>query len=182
MGLEVPIPKRMSMLRRDSRGYPIPFNVLRDVDGKPFFAINDDRVRARCLKEKRCAICGYRLDKLMWLVGGPLSAFHENGCYQDTPLHHDCMTYALQVCPYLSMPNYLGRIDAAGLDPAKLPAGMPAVLVDHTQIAERPEVFVAVAILKYAFTDNGYIKPERPYKQVEYWRDGKQVSLEEVKL
>ena len=175
----VPLPRRMRGLQKDSRGYPIPFNVLRDTDNKPHFAINDDRKRARILKENRCPICGSKLDRLLWFCGGPLSAFHEDGWYNDTAMHHECMTYALQVCPYLSMPNYLGRVDAGTLDPAKLPNGCPGIFLDHTQIAERPPVFVAVASTSQEISPRtGYVRPIRPYSDVEYWKDGKQITVQ----
>lgn len=166
---------------RDSRGYPIPFNVMRDADGRPHFTINDDRTRARCLKERRCAVCGYRLERLVWFVGGPRSAFDRYGVYNDTGLHHECATYSLQVCPYLAVPRYLSRIDTGTLDMGKLPPGCPGVFLDHTQIPERPGVFVAVAARSYDVSPvTGYIRPERPYAAVEYWKDGRPITRTEA--
>lgn len=75
----IPIPKRMRALQRDRRGLPVPFIVLRDTDGRPHFTINDSQRQLKCIREKRCPICGNRLDKVMWFVGGPLSAFHDAG-------------------------------------------------------------------------------------------------------
>lgn len=86
----------------------------------PHFAINNDLLALKCLREK-LPVCGYRLDKVIWFVGGPRSAFHGFGRYLDPPMREECATYALQVCPYLAAPNYSGRVDAAGLDPTKLP-------------------------------------------------------------
>jgi len=181
---DVPIPKKMRGLGKDARGYPIPFVVLLDTDGAPHFAINDDRRIARCIGERRCAICGSRLPRLLWFVGGPASAFHVDGCYRDTAMHHECMRYALQVCPYLAAPKYLGRIDAAGLDPAKLPKGCPALFLDPTLIPERPPLFVAVASIgqKLIRRDEGgfYLQPLRPYTAVEFWRHGKLLSEPEA--
>ena len=40
-----------------------------------------------------------------------MSALHPNGAYIDPPLHHECMRFALQTCPYLISTKYTKRID-----------------------------------------------------------------------
>jgi len=45
----------------------------------------------------------------MWMIGGPLSAFHPQGVYIDTPVHYDCGKYALQVCPYSAVSLYSAK-------------------------------------------------------------------------
>ena len=178
---EVPIPRKMQALGKDRRGYPIPFNVLRNEEGRPHFTVNDSIRQHRALVEKRCAICGGRLGKPLWFVGGPLSAFHEDGAYMDTALHHECMTYALHVCPYLAVKNYNGRIDDATVDHSKLRDGM--ILMDPTHIPERPSLFVAVASNSQTIIPREgicpLVKPDRPYIAVEYWRNGKRLSEED---
>ena len=134
------IPERISRLSKDKRGYPIPWNVLRNAEGEPFFTVNDDRRTWRALREQLCPICGERMGRWHWFVGGPLSAFAERGWYLDLPGHHDCIRYALATCPYLAMPKYLGRIDV--VNPVKLPPEAQ-ILLDETLITERPEIFVA---------------------------------------
>lgn len=173
---DVLIPERMKDLPLDKRGYPIPFNVWRDPNGNPHFAINDEGKREKCILENLCSVCGMDLNIYFWFVGGPLSAFDPDGAYMDTALHHECMTYALQVCPYLSMPKYLGRIDDAGVDYSKLPPG--TIFMDPTMIPVRPSVFVAVCSVKQKIT-GPYIKPQRPYLAIEYWHDGKQLDERE---
>jgi hypothetical protein len=175
------IPERMARLDRDTRGYPIPWNVLRVEDGTPFFTINDDRKHWRALRENLCPICGEKLGRWMWFVGGPRSAFDEHGWYLDLPGHHSCMTFALATCPYLAAPKYLGRIDVA--DPSKLPPEM-RILIDETVIPERPEVFVAVGSARMELQPRGelfpYVRPLRPFLGVEYWRHGQQIPAEEA--
>lgn len=169
----VRIPRRMNALQRDARGYPVPFIVLRDSDGRPHFTVNDSARRLRALLEKRCHICGGRLDKTLWLVGGPMSAFHERGCYNDGPLHQECMEYAMRVCPYLALTKYMGRIDAAAVDTSKLPGSM--LFFDPTINPERPPMFVCVESPSYTLTDKSevcYVHPLRPYLGVQYWRGG----------
>jgi hypothetical protein len=174
----------MKALQRDSRGYPVPFNVLRDLDGKPHFAANDSAKALRCLMERRCAICGSRLGRDMWFVGGPLAALHEDGVYIDTPLHYECMTYALRVCPYLAAPRYLGRIDDAGIDYNRMRPEHQQ-LIDPSMIPERPSPFVAVCSSQMTFIKPPVlgmaprVRPERPYSRIEFWEHGETLDYNE---
>lgn len=179
----VPIPDRMRDLPRDRRGYPIPVNVLVDKEGQPHFTINDHIVRRRLLKEQLCGICGKKLLRGRWSVGGPASALVADGVYFDPPLHYECASYALQVCPYLAMPSYSKRIDTRTLDPRKL-NGHLAAFIDPTQLDNRPPVFVAVMHVgeTYSYDERGevkYIKPKRPHRRYEFWKDGVQLSEDE---
>lgn len=175
---EVPAPKRMAHLDRDERGYPIPAMVFRDETGRPHFTINNEADRFILLMDDKCSICGEKLLRLRWFVGGPLSAFHKHGSYMDPPLHRECMHYALQVCPYLALPSYTKRIDARTVrDPEP-----NRIFLDSTQIPERPVVFVCVGATGQSIRNTGdplspiYVTPKRPYKAIEYWREGRQIS------
>jgi len=172
---KVKIPKLMQHLELDPRGYPIPVTVLRDSNNRPHFTINDSAVRLRLIIDDRCPICGNPLPTRKWFVGGPLSAFHEDGSYIDPAMHYECMVYALRVCPYLAAPNYSKRIDAATLKEDI----SPMVLIDNTVIPTRPEVFVAVECSAYQMRIGAteiYLKPRRPYHSVQYWKHGKRVK------
>ena len=120
----IAIPDRMKHLDRDHRGYPIPYIVFRDNDGKPHFTINAHEKVARCKHEDICAICGMKLLRGRWFLGGPMSAFHPHGAYIDPPLHHECMRFAVQTCPYLISAKYTKRIDGNTLDPARAPSSL----------------------------------------------------------
>ena len=171
---DIAVPRKMNALMRDRRGYPVPYTVLRDSDGVPHFAVNDSERVLRCIREKRCAICGTRLDREMWLVGGPLSAFLTAGRYRDPALHYECARYALQVCPYLASRKYSGRIDTAGIDFDKVPPAM--LFADSTMLPEHPEVFVAICTSGIRDETPGgsfvTVVPNRPYIRVEFWQDG----------
>ena len=176
----VPLPERMQKLDRDRRGLPIPFLVVRDPGGGAHFTMNDEIKRQRCLKEDLCAICGQKLFRGKWYVGGPLSAFHPNGRYVDTPLHHDCMEYALQVCPYLAAPKYTGRLEDSTFDSEKYPGNV--VIVDETMDPTRPPIFVGVMAIGHRLSRNGihqYLQPNKPYRAVQYWRRGERISERE---
>jgi hypothetical protein len=104
---KIPIPERMKHLGIDRRGYPIPWSVYRDPDGRPHFTIFNNVLRARGIRDDLCGICGTKLFRGRWFVGGPVSAFDPRGTYIDPPMHHECSSYALTVCPYLAAPNYM---------------------------------------------------------------------------
>lgn len=135
----VPVPERMAHPPKDPRGYPIPVIVAYDDAGEPLFTINDERAGDRCAAECLCSICGGELEQGdMWWVGGPLSALHPHGAYMDGPMHEECSRYALRVCPYLAMPKYAKRLDAAQAEKNGLSG---VVLLDATQMPGRPIAF-----------------------------------------
>lgn len=175
----VPLPERMKHLPRDRRGYPIPVTVMRDRDNMPHFTINDESIRHKVILNDLCPICGGKLLRGRWSVGGPASAFHEHGAYYDPPGHYECLAYALQVCPYLAVPSYGKRIDTGTLkDPQTYP-----IMFDVTQIAERPDPFVMVMHIgqkvHFEFGLPRSIRPNRPYRRVEYWSNGVKLEDEE---
>jgi hypothetical protein len=173
---DVPIPPRMKRLPRDRRGYPIPAGVYRDDKGEPHFAINDEMRRQQFVARDLCVICGQALNRARWFVGGPLSAFDPQGYYIDPPLHHECSTYALRVCPYLAAPNYGKRVDLATLKKSS-PDEIDQVFVDNTMLPDRPDLFVALMSIGQVTIRNAtpyvvYLAPVRPCRRIEYWRNG----------
>jgi hypothetical protein len=170
------IPDRIARLPKDKRGYPIPWNVLTAEDGTVFFTVNDDRKSWRALREGLCPICGERLGRWRWFVGGPRSAFDANGYYLDLPMHRECCEFALAECPYLAAPRYSGRIDV--VNPELLPKEAK-VLLDETMLPQRPELFVAVCCDRIQVMDRSplapYLKPLQPYAEWSFWRHGQQI-------
>lgn len=178
---EVPMPPRVAKLPRDRRGYPIPHIVQRDPQGLPLFTVNDANVTLRCIKRKLCPICGDRLDKTLWFVGGPSSAFHPQGVYFDTAMHHECMVYALKVCPYMANPNYHIMTNEKSI--AALENRLGKGVVDNTQDPGRPRPMVAVMCFGQTIIDNGpnqlpFIRPLHPYHGIEFWNDGAPLLME----
>jgi hypothetical protein len=175
--LKMTEPDRIARLPHDPRGYPIPWAVLRGDDGTPFFTINDDRKALEALRRSLCPICGDYLGRWRWFVGGPRSAFDPNGYYLDLPGHRECMEFALQTCPYLALPKYLGRIDI--VHPEKLPREAH-ILLDETMNSDRPEIFVAVVSSCVEALDRGamqpYLKPVAPFLDFTFWRHGRQIN------
>ena len=73
--------KRMAHLALDRRGFPIPPSVYIDTNGRPrHFTINDEPKRQALIATDRCPLCGGKLLRGRWFVGGPQSAFHNPWC------------------------------------------------------------------------------------------------------
>jgi hypothetical protein len=173
MRITTPIPQQMRHLPLDQRGYPIFFGAYIDSDGTPHFTVNDDRKRALMIAHDLCSICGKKLFRGRWFCGGPASALHERGCYIDMPMHGDCIHFALTVCPYLAAPSWSREIATKKAAQVK----DAVVLQDPTMIPGRPTLFVVVMAVGQELLEGGaYVKPKRPYRQIEYWLHGKRLA------
>lgn len=172
----IQLPPRIARLTQDSRGYPIPWNVLRDPHGAPIFTVNDTAKDMLALRRNLCPICGERLGKWKWFVGGPKSAFDPNGSYYDLPGHLECIQFALQTCPYLAVRNYQAKIPL--IERVELPPGVVAVDVSHD--TDRPLVFVMVASrtveIRAGDDVRPYLRLVKPWLGVQFWRFGKQLD------
>ena len=181
-----PIPERMAHLRV-WRGVAVPVGVVIANDGRPMFSLNNEAERARAVRRRLCPICGTKLFRGRWLVGGPLSALHPEGAFIDPPMHSECMRYSLQVCPYLAMPNYSKSVAMAQFESNRETLSHVAVFPNSYEtpgtdfVVNHPAVFVAImTTLPIDFqADNLAAKPRRPFNRVEYWREGKQISDEQ---
>lgn len=168
----IPLPTKMQDLPVDVRGFPIPYIIWRDQAGKPHFKINDDYRVEVAISNDLCAICGKKMNNDKWLIGGPDSAFHPNGAYIDTPNHHECGQYALQVCPYLAFIGYHSKLNFD-----KLPEG---IFVDPTVDPNRVPFFVFIKISDFTVIRptpvQRYLKPVKPYLGIEYWNNGEKIT------
>lgn len=181
----VPLPIWMQKLPRDPRGYPIPYIAMRDKDGRAHFTVTDENRRQEVIKKGLCGICGRKLLKRKALIGGPSAVFHPNaGAFLDPSMHLECARYALQVCPYIVVPNYNKRIDDRLVDKSKI--GDTVIVSDDSMQDERPDLFIMVVHEKYSIVPSEmfpnhaqYVRPKKPFVGVEYWRNGKQLSDEE---
>jgi hypothetical protein len=158
------------------KGLVIPYIVMVKED-KPFFKLNDSTIVQKCIKEKLCSVCGGKLENDKWLIGGPASAFHKQGAYVDIPVHKECAIYSLTTCPYMAYTQYTAKEGVS----EKLKKEFPDVLLYNPTIdSTRLQYFVLVKIIDYVITPNQFIRPIRPYLEIEYWKDGKQINNEEV--
>lgn len=176
--LTVPIPKLMRTLERDPRGYPIPFIVLRDKSGRPQFTINDVRKTEPARIKRLCQICGKKLEKLVWFVGGARCFTLAQGAFVDGPVHHECGQYALQVCPFLALANYSKLIDDRLLKPGDRPDDLVLARVPHMP-PNQPERFGFGCTADYeAFRSDhqGWLYRANTWEYVEWWKGGVRIN------
>lgn len=168
------IPKRLRTNERDRRGYPIPWIVMRDRTGRPHFTINDARRVHDCATKRLCGLCGKRLDAGAWFVGGMRCFTEELGAFVDPPMHEECSTFALRVCPFLAAPSYGRRIDDRTLDPSATPAATVVVRNDAMP-AERPDVFGQGHVASFIVVPAGLdfvFRPGGAWLEVRRWQRG----------
>lgn len=98
----VPVPRIMRDVPRDNRGFPVPYH-LRPVgftEGDPAdLRVLNGQALYLCLVERRCGICGRRLNHRLVFSGGPFCVM--NRVFTEPPLHEECARYAMHVCPFL---------------------------------------------------------------------------------
>ncbi len=99
MKFDIEIPKQLSHLKIDERGYPIPyFAPVRD--GKPIFRLADHRKIKNCIKHKLCGICGKHLPSGdTYIISGPVGL--QNGVSSDAMMHLVCAKFTLVACPHI---------------------------------------------------------------------------------
>jgi hypothetical protein len=186
MALKIPIPEPLRHLPLDPRGFPIPYNVLVDKKGVAHFKVNDEQKARQCLALGLCHVCGKPYGEDRWLIGGHLSAFHERGAFNDAPVHHLCGEFALQVCPYLAYTQYRAADseDKTKEIAKKLEHTDVKALYNPTQTMERLPFFVFAQVSGFLPIPQAYgtfvFRPKKPYLEIQYWRDGKQITYEEA--
>lgn len=110
------IPKRLARRPRFG-GYVVPYFVqwLRfgeladetDNDARPDFRVINRARFIRCLRWRRCWLCGEPLGARATFVAGPMCTI--NRISAEPPSHHDCAEYAARVCPHLANPRHERR-------------------------------------------------------------------------
>lgn len=167
----IPIPTRLAARPRDARGYPIPANVLVDsATGKPDFRVTDIHKWAAACTNKTCSLCAEPLGRHMAFIGGPGS--FRSRFFTDLPMHRECAEYALQVCPYLAIPNFKYA------ESLSAPDGF-SIKVSEEVASTRPERFALAVTRSYQAmrtTDGTYVVQAAPWEQVSWWQDGKCVE------
>lgn len=171
----IDIPTKMKDLPKDKNGYPIPYTIRKDEEDTPIFSQHDESLLHNCISNSHCGICGQPLGNDIWLLAGAKIALQPLGGYIDPPMHKQCGTYALQVCPYLALPSFLKR------SPNEIAKSTDKVLV----LSGKPSVFGFVKTSDYRLllNDNGtiIIIPERPFLDIEYWREGELLTKSQAK-
>ena len=178
MVVVVELPKIMRSLPRDSRGLPVPFNILW-VNGTPLFTANDGRKVHDCVSKHLCSICGKRL-KEAWFISGSRAFLHNNGTFLDPPIHYGCGEYALMVCPFLAASSWNRSIGKTMLKQKPLPRNIVAI-EELDWVGQRlPEWFGLGLAGDYRIETivrrQQYSFHVTDWQYVEFWKSGKPVN------
>jgi hypothetical protein len=139
-----PLPRYMTRLPLDARGYPVPWFVqwfdekgvgTEPGVGKPDFRIVDARRFRPAVRQDLCWLCGNRMGVYRAYVIGPMCAV--NRISGEPPSHRECAEFAAIACPFLSKPKAARR--DAGLE-ALRDGGGSGVEYSPSGIARNPGV------------------------------------------
>jgi hypothetical protein len=173
-----PLPKTMKRLRKDHRGYPVPFVALVERAGVAHFDVHDPAKVKACVECHLCGVCGTRLPNgAAWFAGGPRSFLSPRGAFTDPPMHGDCCRYAMRVCPYIAAPTYARRIDGR-----RVPDGIAVTKQD--MLERRPPFFVMASCARW-YVHPGeegmtIFRPAARFVGSEVWRRGEKVEEAEA--
>lgn len=120
-----PLPARMANLRRDARGYPVPWFVHWEGEEPDFRVIGAGKIREAHLFE-RCWVCGERRGRFMAFVLGPMCAVNRTS--SEPPCHRDCAIFSAKACPFLTRPKM--RRNKKGVE-GKLESNSAGVAIDR---------------------------------------------------
>ena len=170
----VVMPSRLAARPRDTRGYPIPWTAMLDLDGRPDFRVIDVEKVTMAVNLKCCAMCGEPLGRHLAFIGGPVS--FKTRLFTDMPMHKECAIYAIQVCPWLAAPNMRYA--------EKLPKVSGAMTALHTNemAEERPDRFFigTTKACRLVRTPGGAVVMQAdPWEWHEWWRYGQRVEATE---
>lgn len=99
----IPIPDRLKKFPL-YQGMLVHFTVWVGDDGVPDFKVVQENNRRLCMVESLCALCGQTLLSPMVFIGGAGSM--ESRVFVDGPMHEECASYAVKVCPYLMIETW----------------------------------------------------------------------------
>lgn len=158
----IEIPKSLSHLKVDPRGYVIHFFVP-FVNGKPEFKLQDGKKFKLSTENSLCHICGKKLHKdFHYFVSGPMGL--QNQVSSDAAMHRECAEYSLKVCPHLFYKKAERKIIESDLTPSahilEKPEFLFLIKSSKYKVKLHPEVgyplihYKAVSSEKYIYVDN----------------------------
>jgi len=165
-----PLPTRMQNLPLQ-RGYPVPWFVAK-VKGEYDFRIVDPLKFGRAIQNKRCWICGGQLGAYMAFTIGPMCAV--NRINSEPPSHKECALYAVQACPFLSMPQMKRNEHKLEKDKILPAAGMH---IEHNPGAMAIWITKAYKVMT---VENGVLLSLGSPEEVIWYTKGRLATLNEV--
>lgn len=173
MAFKLDIPKELSHLKIDERGYPIPYFVS-FINGKTEFRFIDQQRLEMIISRKVCHICGKKLlAGAFYFIAGPVGL--KNRISTDAAMHRVCAEFSLRACPHL----YLKKADRRDNDTLGkiISSHETAIIMDkpnelylvkcdkYTRIVEDQRPFIRyrpVSWEKYIYEDNKLVKATTP--------------------
>src|SRR5262252_9120711 len=96
------LPRRMRKFELDSRGYPVPWFVDRNICPIDI-RVMDQHKRDEAVKHRKCWVCGETLGRFLTFVLGPMCAVSR--ITSEPACHRECATWSVKACPFLSHPQ-----------------------------------------------------------------------------
>lgn len=164
------MPRRIAQLPLTENGYPVLYFVD-EVDGKPDLRVMDGRKFIKCIREKRCWLCGQPLGRNMAFVVGPMCCVTRTS--SEPPSHYECAEYSVKACPFLTRPK--ARRREIGIEEASM-AGVG--------LKRNPGVIAIWVTRSYktfrAAGGGGVLITMGPPEHVEWWSEARQATYAEV--
>jgi len=175
---DIAVPRAMSHLPINERGFPVPYFVAWLKDGKecsprhgePDFRMVGAGKIVHCHKHGRCWLCGGLLGRYRTFVIGPMCCI--NRVSSEPPSHLECARYAAQTCPFLTQPR--ARRNEKELPEGGTTAGLP--------IARNPGVTLLWTCERYGArkVDDGVLFRVGDPSRTEWWCQGRLATRAEV--
>jgi hypothetical protein len=166
------MPLRLHDLPIAANGYPIPYFVAYLEDGTPEFRAADPVKWASCVRYSLCWICGAKLGVRLVFGLGPMCTVTRTT--SEPPMHIECARWSAMNCPFLARPHMHRRED-------RLPEGLacPGEMLDRN-----PGVLALWITRGFKIFHDHYgrklLSVEDPIEPVEWWREGRPATREEV--
>ena len=164
-----PMPDRMKLLKRDERGFPVPWFVHWQ-DDKPDFRVISPGKLGMAYRNGRCWICGGQMGVHRIYVVGPMCVI--NRVTSEPASHRDCAEFAARACPFLTKP----RMRRNEKD---MPAEAAAVGVPIQRNPGCVALYETRAVSPFKAGD-GYLFRLGDPDRIDWWAEGRQATREEV--
>lgn len=164
-----PMPDRMKLLKRDERGFPVPWFVHWQ-DDKPDFRVISPGKLGMAYRNGRCWICGGQMGVHRIYVIGPMCVI--NRVTSEPASHRDCAEFAARACPFLTKPRM--RRNEKDMPVERATVGVP--------IQRNPgcvALYETRAVSPFKAGD-GYLFRLGDPDRIDWWAEGRQATREEV--
>jgi|HubBroStandDraft_5_1064220.scaffolds.fasta_scaffold20352_1 hypothetical protein len=164
-----PMPDRMKLLKRDERGFPVPWFVHWQ-DDKPDFRVISPGKLGMAYRNGRCWICGGQMGAHRIYVIGPMCVI--NRVTSEPASHRDCAEFAARACPFLTKP----RMRRNEKD---LPEGRSIAGVHLDRNPGCVALYETKSVSPFKAGD-GYLFRLGDPDRIDWWAEGRQATREEV--